>query len=200
MKLNALFIIAGLILTTACGEKKPAENQKNNVTETPTFSDGLKIGYYHNDSLNENYKLIEAITNEMESKIGQMSSSFEQKVKSFENWARSYDEKMRNNMLISSEIEKFQQQYQQRQMELEREQQNLQMQVQQIQNDNLMKAFKRVEDFCKRYAEENGYDLILQYAQGGQVMYISPAMDVTADIVNGLNAEYDELNEPSESK
>lgn len=201
MKINSIVILTGLILLTACGgDKTNNDSTDDTKIDTPVFSDGLKIGYYHNDSINENYKLIDAITKDIESQVSKLSSGFEQKVKNFENWARTYDEKMRNNMLISSEIEKYQQQFQQRQMELEQEQQNLQMRVQQIQNDNLLKAFNRVEDYCKRYAEENGYDLILQYAKGGQIMYISSSMDITNDIVKGLNAEYDELNGAPEEK
>jgi len=201
MKFNSIVIIAGIFILVSCGGKSNNDKGANDKKiDTPVFNDGLKIGYYHNDSINENYKLIDAITKDIESEVKKISTGFEQKVKNFENWARSYDEKMRNNMLISSEIEKFQQQYQQRQMELEQEQQNLQMRVQQIQNENLLKAFNRVEDFCKRYAEENGYDLILQYAKGGQIMYISASMDITSDIVKGLNAEYDDLNNSLEEE
>jgi len=187
-----LTLIAGMTLLACGGNKKTTDDETK--IETPVFRDGIKIGYYNQDTLNEQYKLIEAINKEMEGQLRQMSSGFEAKVKNFESWARGYEDKIKNNMLISSEVQKFQEQFQQRQMELAQEEQNLQLKMQQIQNDNLMKAFNRIEDFTKRYAEENGYDLILQYAKGGQVMYISSAMDITGDILKGLNAEFDELN------
>lgn len=195
MKINLLsFILITGIVLAACGGNKKGTEDNQSAIETPVFRDGLKIGYYNQDTLNEQYKLIDAINKEMEGQLRQMSSGFEAKVKNFENWARGYEDKIKNNLLISSEIQKFQEQFQQRQMELAQEEQNLQMRMQQIQNDNLMKAFNRIEDFTRRYAEENGYNLILQYAKGGQVMYISPDMDITADILKGLNAEFDELN------
>lgn len=201
MKMKTIVGITILAVAIACGGEKKEVVENVNPIETPVFNkEGLKIGYYHNDSINANYKLIAAVNKEMEGQLNQMSSGFQQKVKTFENWAKSYDEKMRNNMLISSEIQKFQEQFQQRQMELAQEEQNLQMKMQEIQNENALRAFNRVEDFTKRYAEENGYDLILQYGKGGQIMYISSSMDITVDVVKGLNAEYDELNADSTVK
>jgi outer membrane protein len=200
MKIKLFFAISTLSLLAACGGSKSEQpDNTDSKTETPTFKEGMKIGYYHSDSINEHYKLITAIQEDLEKELNQMSIGFETKVKNFENWARSYDEKMKNNMLISSEIQKFQEQFQQRQMALAQEEQQLQAKMQQLQNDNLVKAFNRIEAYVKTYAEENEYDLILQYAKGGQVIYISPAMDVTNDIVKGLNADYDTLNSDEES-
>jgi outer membrane protein len=198
MKWMLLMLLASITLA-ACGGKKKNQEEDTKI-ETPVFRDGIKIGYYNQDTLNEQYKLIEAINKEMEGQLRQMNSGFEAKVKNFENWARGYEDKIKNNLLISSEVQKFQEQFQQRQMELAQEEQNLQMQMQQIQNDNLMKAFNRIEDFTKRYAKENGYDLILQYAKGGQVMFISPELDITGDILKGLNAEFEELNGSDEKE
>jgi Skp family chaperone for outer membrane proteins len=45
----------------------------------------------------------------------------------------------------------------------------------------------------ERYAKENGFDMIFQYQIGGQIVYINEAFDVTTDIINGLNADYDQL-------
>lgn len=201
VQLIALFFGAAMTIT-ACGGDKKTVTEEGTTTpkETPVYAEGIKIGYYNSDSLNANYKLIKAIEKDLEAQVNTMSSNFEAKVKSFENWARSYDEKIKNNMLISSEIQKFQEQFQQRQMALAQEEQQLQGKIQQLQNDNLIKAFNRVENFVKNYAEKNGFDMILQYAKGGQVIYISPGMDVTEDIVNGLNTEYTELNETLESE
>lgn len=200
MKIKLFFAISTLSLLVACGGSNSDQSKESTAkVDTPTFKEGMKIGYYHSDSLNEHYKLIAAIQDDLEKQLNQMSAGFEAKVKNFENWARSYDEKMKNNMLISSEIQKFQEQFQQRQMALAQEEQQLQAKMQQLQNDNLIKAFNRIEAYVKTYAEENGYDLILQYAKGGQVIYISPSMDVTEDILIGLNADYDSLNSDEES-
>lgn len=78
-------------------------------------------------------------------------------------------------------------------MELAQKEQKLSAEIQQMQSEQFIKATNRVNDFVERYAKENGFDMIFQYQIGGQIVYINEAFDVTTDIINGLNADYDQL-------
>jgi outer membrane protein len=103
------------------------------------------------------------------------------------------EKKLKEGLLLSSEEKKFMEQFQRRQMELGQKEQQLSMEAQQMQSDNFLKATNRVNDFVKRYAQENGFDMILQYQIGGQVTYINDSFNITSDIISGLNKEYEEL-------
>jgi outer membrane protein len=94
---------------------------------------------------------------------------------------------------MSREEKEFADKYQKRQMELAQKEQKLSAEIQQMQSEQFIKATNRVNDFVERYAKENGFDMIFQYQIGGQIVYINEAFDVTTDIINGLNADYDQL-------
>lgn len=199
MKMNQLknfgLLLLGSILvyTTSCGDK----NKKNNTPTEPVVVEAkestMKVGYYNVDSLNEQYKLVQDVSDEIESKIKKLSAGFEAEVKQFEKWAKDMSEKMEKGLLMSREEKEFMEKYQKRQMELAQKEQKLSGEIQQLQADHFVKATNRVNDFVARYANEHGFDMIFQYQIGGQLTYINESFNVTSDIITGLNAEYDQL-------
>jgi len=56
-------------------------------------------------------------------------------------------------------------------------------------NDTLA---RRVDRFLKSYSSDKPIDLILLYTQGLTGLYASDALDLTEEILNGLNSEYEE--------
>jgi outer membrane protein len=187
-------LVSTALMAASCGEKtKTKTTDSIRPTEVEARENTLKIGYYDVDSLNEQYKLVKDISAEIETKMKKMTSGFEAEVKSFEKWATDMEKKLKEGLLLSSEEKKFMEQFQRRQMELGQKEQQLSMEAQQMQSDNFLKATNRVNDFVKRYAQENGFDMILQYQIGGQVTYINDSFNITSDIISGLNKEYEEL-------
>jgi|694.fasta_scaffold42103_3 outer membrane protein len=203
MKMNQLknvgLVLMGalLVYTTACGDKTKKDGKKGTDTTEPVVVDPkentMKIGYYNVDSLNEQYKLVKEVSDEIEGKITKMSANFDAEVKQFEKWAKDMSDKMEKGLLMSREEKEFADKYQKRQMELAQKEQKLSAEIQQMQSEQFIKATNRVNDFVERYAKENGFDMIFQYQIGGQIVYINEAFDVTTDIINGLNADYDQL-------
>ena len=54
----------------------------------------------------------------------------------------------------------------------------------------LQGIYNKVNDFIKRYAEKNDIDLITGITTSGNVLYASEAVDITEEIIKGLNQEY----------
>lgn len=195
MNVLSVALISTAFLSASCGDKKGNKTQ-DDVSEPKVVvakDSTIKIGYYHVDSLNEQYALVKDISDEIEVKIKKLSSGFEAEVKTFETWATQMEKKMKDGLLLSSEEKKFMEEFQRRQMALGEKEQKLSMKVQEMQSENFIKATNRVNDFVKRYAQENGFDMIFQYQIGGQIIYINEAFDVTKDIISGLNKEYEEI-------
>ena len=183
-----------LVYTTACGDKKgKGGNQPTEPVAVDAKENTMKIGYYEVDSLNEQYKLVKDVSDEIEEKVNKMSASFEAEVKQFEKWAKDMYGKLERNELLKREEQEFMDKYQKRQMELGQKEQKLSAQIQEMRADHFIKATNRINEFVARYAKENGFDMIFQYQIGGQIIYINEAFNVTTDIISGLNAEYEQL-------
>jgi len=52
------------------------------------------------------------------------------------------------------------------------------------------KMNKNIDEFIKKYAEKNSYKMILGYKQGVTAWYVDPKLDVTQEVLKGLNEEY----------
>ncbi len=51
-------------------------------------------------------------------------------------------------------------------------------------------VLNQVNDYIKRYAQQNGYELVLGVTLSGNILYGSEAIDITENIISGLNKEY----------
>src|SRR5690606_1161841 len=53
------------------------------------------------------------------------------------------------------------------------------------------KLYNKVADFLKRHAQKKGYKLVLTYSTANPtVLYADKSLEVTQEVVDGLNAEY----------
>lgn len=52
------------------------------------------------------------------------------------------------------------------------------------------KIYDKVDAYLKKYGEDNGYAFILGANQYGSIVYAKDAVDITADVLEGLNSEF----------
>ena len=52
------------------------------------------------------------------------------------------------------------------------------------------KVFAEVNDFLKKYGEENGYDYIMGATNAGNIVYARKVFDITDEVLKKLNEEY----------
>src|SRR5688572_18021823 len=61
------------------------------------------------------------------------------------------------------------------------------LELKQKKNEELQ---NNILDFIKRYNKDHGFTYILGKSDGGGILFASDSLDITSDIVNGLNKEY----------
>jgi outer membrane protein len=49
---------------------------------------------------------------------------------------------------------------------------------------------EQIDDYIQKYGEDNGYDLILGNAETGTILYRNKKIDITEEILKGLNDKY----------
>ncbi len=57
-------------------------------------------------------------------------------------------------------------------------------------NQNVVKVqLDKINNYIEKYSQLNGYKLVLGVANGGNILYGQKALDITEEIINGLNNE-----------
>jgi outer membrane protein len=71
------------------------------------------------------------------------------------------------------------------------------MQEQARYNDSL---YTNVQEYLKQYGTENRLDVVLTYTKGSGVLFASDSLDITRDVIAGLNDRYRSKKDPKAAK
>lgn len=211
--LNAILAIAVAVLYYFQFAAPKEEVRKNTVdaAAVDSISTKLKIAYVNTDSLWDEYKLINDIQSELEAdrsragrkvdnqtailekQLEQMAIELQTKAADFESKGRTMNETLRNMKM--QELQSLQQNAQAFSMEADQEIAALQQSLQNELLDKELKGTKQVQNnikaFLKKYNEDYGFTYVLAYSEAGGILLGNPALDITKDVVAGLNEIYD---------
>lgn len=194
---------------------EPKEEVRKNSTDAAavdSVSSKLKIAYVNTDSLWNEYKLIDDIqadleaerdkaerkvqsrTKRLEAQLEQMAVELQTKMADFESKGRTMNETLRNMRM--QELQDMQQNAQAFSLEADQEIAQLQQTLQNQLIDKELKGTKQVQDNIKAYLEQYNQDYDFTYvlaysSEAGGILLGNPALDITKDVVAGLNDIYD---------
>lgn len=188
-------VIACVLILTACGDKKDIEKESTTAkVETKNVGD-LKIAYYNQDSL----KVYFDYYREQDSIVTKKQLGFQNEVQrrttELQNYLIKNDERARSGLLSQNEIAQIQQVAQQKESTLMQFQQTEGAKLEEETYNKLEAIGNKIELFAKKYCEENGIDILMIYAKGGQFNYINSSMDVTKEFTTYLNDQQKSLAE-----
>lgn len=182
------------VFLVSCGAKEE-EVKAENTTPKVVVRDmqGLKIAYYHSDSIKkyfEYFKQEEAIVT---SKQQSFQKEIERKTKDYEAFITRNNQKLQGGLLSENEQIKIQQQAQTMEAELMQYQQTQGAKLEEETIKKLETISKKIETWGKKFCEENKIDIMLIQGPGGQINYINSSMDVTKEFTAYLNQHQKEI-------
>ncbi|MFN2422921.1 MAG: OmpH family outer membrane protein [Cryomorphaceae bacterium] len=183
---------AALLLFSACNEKPaPQAASKSQASDTTAeaTSSGLNVAFIYGDSVNVRYQfLIDA-----EKELEREGKLIDERIR------RKYERAEKRAAELQREAPSMGQlEMQEAQIEM----QNLQVEMQEFQ-EKLARDFRkrevelqtnylaRINTFLEGYNSDGRYDMIMNFQPGGNLLWMSDAFDITDEVVEGLNAEYD---------
>ncbi len=150
-----------------------------------------KIVYINSDVLNEKYEFVKDLTSAAQSKQQRLESVYQAKAEKFQQDYADLQQKASQGLLSENQSAAAQQDLGKRKEELDRMQAELQALVEEIQRSN-DEVRKNVVDYVKEYNKIGKYNYILTYTDGpgGVVILANDSLDITNEILDGLNAQY----------
>ena len=167
---------------TATVEKAKTENKDASL---PNYR------YVDLDTILSKYNLAKDYNEEMLRMQTNMESAYKRHQSKLQSFANTVQNKMQNNGYLSEASYKqdeqtmanMQNEAQKNMATLQSNLEQASMQAQKTVNDS-------IEAFIKEYNKTRGYDAILFKAA---TLYINPALDITNEVVEGLNARYNKV-------
>lgn len=200
MKKNILSILslalALMVSFASCSADQKADDKgdgaKAKKTQNVDKGSLPNYRYVDLDTILSRYNLAKDFNEEAGRLQNQMESAVRSHESKINQLATTIQNKMQNNTYLSKESYEADQKKLQN---LQTQAQNDMMNRQKTLESTAMKAQQTINDsitnYVERYNAKHGYDAILFKAA---TVYINPALDITDEIVEGLNAQYNKVN------
>ena len=180
------------------------------ILDSNITAKNIKIAYVNSDSLDKNLLMLVDVKDEIKAKDDEvkrklqaeqqrLEASFKSKMADFESRRNSLGLKI-NTMTdaqikeeeaaltkLGQELSGFNQQANIKLMEME----NLEGKtLVEFQSKKMMEYYRKVQEYCKTIANRLGFDFVLSYQDGGQILHANEAFDISKYVVESINKEY----------
>ncbi|MFA4851255.1 MAG: OmpH family outer membrane protein [Bacteroidales bacterium] len=150
----------------------------------------MAISFVNSDSIMVNYELVKVMKTDLEEKQKKAEDNFSIQQKSFETQVIEYQKKMQSNSLSIDQAKSTEKLLGQQQQTLL----DLKDQLSQTLAEEELKMNIALQDsimnFLKRYNRKHNYDYILGFSKGSGILFANDSLDITKEILEGLNKEY----------
>ena len=185
--LNGVLIIAVAFLYYDEFADSDESSEAEQNTELPANS--LNIAYVNSDTLFANYNFYDEVSTMLDEKRLKLQQEYTRRAEGLQKQIEDYQRTM-NNLTIAQAraVEE----------DLGRKRQNL-LQYQETISQELMRQeaamtqelYDNVSAFLKTFGDENNLQVVLTYSAGSGLLYANDALNITDQVISGLNAVED---------
>ncbi len=200
---NVVLFVLVIVLFVLHFTSKPSASSKSENSTTISNdgsasnnildSTGVRIAWANGDSVGKYYDLAIKMQNSLaeqqataEKSLSDMYGKYEKKLSALQKEAP---------ILGNTELQMKQQEIMQLEQTIMQEEQKLQGQLQQNAQMANLSYLEMTEEFMQEIGQRLGYDYVISYQLGGQVIYANPQHDITQQIIKELNQAYANLGE-----
>ncbi len=171
----------------------PKSATASNSSDTTSINS--KIAYINSDSVLKYYDYLKVNKEQLEAKTKQMDQDYQNRAMGLRNEIAAYQRNV--NSMTLGQVKATEEDLGKKQQNLQLYQQTLSQQLMEEESKLQRALYERITAFLKTYGEQKGLQLVLKYDPTSDVLYGSGGLDITRDVVEGLNASYQqEKNSP----
>jgi outer membrane protein len=183
--LNIVLLIAVgfLYFLHFSGTKPGSSNSKSDTT-----SINSNIAYINSDTVLKYYDYLKVNKGQLEAKTKQMDQDYQNRANGLRNEIAAYQRNV--NSMTLGQVKATEEDLGKKQQNLQLYQQTLSQQLMEEESKLNKALYDRITAFLKIYGEEKGLQVVLKYDPTSDVLYGNNALDITKDVIAGLNANY----------
>jgi outer membrane protein len=193
-KVYNFVVVSSVLALMSCGgnnakiEKNTSDSLSQNVNVIK--AERGDIVFVRMDSIVNNFDMYHDLRKVYEEDVTKANTDLQNKSNAFQKDAKNFQEKVEKGLITRSQAGE-------EQAVLERRQRALQEEAAKKQNELMEKEsvlLNQIQDailkYINKYNAEKGYSLILGTTGSQTVLYGNPGLDITTEIITGLNSEY----------
>lgn len=192
-RLFASFLMAATVFSFCQCKQTATTGESGQQSQSAVPVSGLKIAYIDTDSLLANYNYYQDLAEEMMRKEENYRLVLAEDAKKLDAEVEDFRKKVQNNVFSSAErAQSEQNRLAKKEQSLREKSDNYSNELAIEGNTNAQKVSEALDNYIKEYNKTHGYDLIITKAS---LLFANEAMNITAEVLEGLNAAYKPADE-----
>ena len=180
--------IASLLAVIALYVIQFSSGKADTTAQTDIKPGDLKVAYINSDTVLKYYDYFKVSKDKLETKGKKLDQDLQARAQNLQNEITSYQRNLGSMTIgqakaVEEDLGKKQQNLRMYQQSLEQELVNVQAKM----NNEL---YSKVTEFLNKYATENGLAVVFKYDPGSDLLWGSTAIDISQDVIKGLNEAY----------
>lgn len=181
--LNAVLLVAvGILFYLHFSTGKPAS-----TSESVNAGD-LTIAYIKSDSVLKHYEYLKVNKVQLEEKTKKMDQDYRNRAIGLQNEIAAYQRNVSSMTL--GQVRATEEDLGKKQQNLQMYQQSLGQQLMEEEAKLNKELYERITMYLKKYGADKGLQIVLKYDPTSDVLFAGEALDISTDVITGLNAEY----------
>jgi outer membrane protein len=148
----------------------------------------VKIAFITSDSVLEHYEYLKVNKEKLEAKTKQMDQEYRNRAQGLQNEIAAYQRNVGSMTL--TQVRATEEDLGKKQQNLQLYQQSLGQALMEEEQKLNKELYDRVTAFLKKYGAEHDLQVVLKYDPTSDVLYGGKALDITGDVIKGLNDGY----------
>lgn len=168
----------------------PVDNKevKDEALEEKTLTGN--IAYVEIDTIILNFDMYFDLRDELMSKQQSSENELNTKGRQYESGARDYEDKVRKGLVTRATAAQMEQELLQQQQDLLNLRNELESQLMEEEQVMNRKILNYIYDYLEEFSLDHDYDYILAKSFGSPLMYADDALDITDEVLKGVNYKY----------
>lgn len=187
-KISIILGIAALAALASC--QNTTDNKESNAQESTVSAAAGSIVYFDLDRVIDQYDMANDKRSEVETKVAAIQKEVTRRQKNLENAVNDFQNKYNKGLMTTATMQAQQQKIQEQDQAFQQFAQQKQAEIMEEQQVMMNIIADAIKTFVEQYNAEKGYAMILTNQASVPVIVADPSLDVTNDIINGLNKEY----------
>lgn len=182
--LNAILLVAvGVLYYLHFSAGKSSGTSESSVTPSD-----LKIAYINSDTVLKYYEYLKTTQVRLEEKTKKMDQDYRNRAMGLQNEIAAYQRNVSSMTL--GQVRATEEDLGKKQQNLQMYQQTLSQQLMDEQGKIQKELYDRITVFLKKYGSDKGLQIVLKFDPTSDLLFAGQPLDISQDVITGLNAEY----------
>jgi outer membrane protein len=187
-----LLVLYVLFFTSKSGNKSQLQPEGQQVEKSV---ETLKIAYVNAEVFSENFKLAKKFQEDLVAEQKRLEGDLARRQKSFQDEVQKFQRDANAGSVSADALQAKEKELGRLQQELGQLNETYVTRLSKREKDMMDEMVKVLQDFYERYNLTRGYDLILRYTPIFGMYYANDKYDITQEVLEMINAEYDTRNQ-----